>query len=101
MNDEYVHRECAPIMCIEHIHVNLVRRRRYVIIQHGGSIRLANVHGKRAGMPLIVESWLRICHFGALWVVGGGRPGAQNGLDLWRSVEAKRLQRLKIAILVP
>ena len=79
--------------------MNLARRRRYVNIQHGGSIRLANVHGELAGMPLIVESWLRICHFVALWVVGG-RPGAQNGLDLWLSVEARRLQRLKIATLV-
>ena len=67
MNDEYVHRECASNMCIEHINVNLARRRRYVNIQHGGSIRLANVHGELAGMLLLVEFWLRFGHVGPLW----------------------------------
>ena len=47
-------------MCIEHVHrryphVDLTRRRRYMNIQHGGSIRLVNVHGEHAGMLVLLN----------------------------------------------
>ena len=55
LNHEYVHRACASNMCIEDTHVDLTRRRRYMNIQHGGSIRLVNVHGEHAGMLVLLN----------------------------------------------